>query len=183
MVRIISGTARGRRLKVPPGRNTRPTSDRLREALFNILQVEGKSFLDVFAGSGAVGLEALSRGASRAAFIEKDPLALKALRDNLWLTGFDSRAKVLPLDVLQAADRLARNRERFDFIFLDPPYGQGLGERVLPFFVPLLAHEGWIVLETGRREVVPRPAGVALRASRRYGDSVLNLYQKEHGGS
>ncbi|MBE3580737.1 MAG: 16S rRNA (guanine(966)-N(2))-methyltransferase RsmD [Thermoanaerobacteraceae bacterium] len=183
MVRIISGTARGRRLKVPLGRSTRPTSERLREALFNILQVEGKSFLDVFAGSGAVGIEALSRGALRAAFIEKDPLALKALRDNLRLTGFDNRAQVLPLDVLQAADRLVKKRERFDFIFLDPPYGQGLGERVLPLFIPLLAEGGWMVLEIGRKEVVPSVRGIALRESRRYGDSLLNLYQKEHGGS
>ncbi|MGI9951101.1 16S rRNA (guanine(966)-N(2))-methyltransferase RsmD [Moorellaceae bacterium AZ2] len=183
MVRIISGTARGRHLKVPPGRITRPTSDRLREALFNILQVREKSFLDVFAGSGAVGIEALSRGASRAAFIEKDPLALKALRDNLWLTGFSGRAQVIPLDVSQAARQLARQGYQFDFIFLDPPYGQGLGEKVLPLFVPLLTEGGWLVLEIGSKEVVPTVRGIVLQESRRYGDSLLNLYQKEHGGS
>lgn len=181
MIRVIAGTARGRRLKVPPGRITRPTSELLRGALFNIIQVGEKSFLDVFAGSGAVGIEALSRGASRATFIEKHPLALKALRENLLLTGFTSRAEVMPMDVFKAIPELVAKGRRFDFIFVDPPYQRGLGEKVLPWIVQLLTNEGWLILETGSREVAPVVAGVTLKESRRYGDSVLNFYQKIWG--
>lgn len=181
MLRVIAGTARGRRLKVPAGRVTRPTAERVREALFNIIEVAGKSFLDVFAGSGAVGIEALSRGAGQATFIEKHPRALKALQENLASTGLGDRAEVMAMDVFRALPKLTSAGRRFDFIFMDPPYEQGLVAKVLPWFVRLLTGEGCIIVETASREVAPVVEGVTLKDSRRYGDAVLHFYQKNMG--
>ncbi|SMB94763.1 16S rRNA (guanine(966)-N(2))-methyltransferase RsmD [Thermanaeromonas toyohensis ToBE] len=178
MLRIIGGIARGRQLKVPRGSNIRPTSARVREALFNIVQVEGKSFLDVFAGAGGVGLEALSRGARGATFIENHPLALKALRENLILTGFTDRAEVIGQDALRAGQRLLEQGYRFDIIFLDPPYEKGLAEKVVPILGELLSPDGWLILESRSREVPPEIPGAALVDERRYGDSALRFYRK-----
>lgn len=181
MLRITGGIARGRLLKVPRGTNVRPTSARLREALFNILQVEGKKFLDVFAGAGGVGLEALSRGASRVTFIENHPLALKALRDNLILTGFTDRAEVIGQDALRAAQRLLEQGYSFDIIFLDPPYEKALAERMVSIFVELLSSEGWLIWETRSQKAPLEIPGAILVDERRYGDSLLRFYRKGVG--
>lgn len=126
-MRIIAGTLRSRPLKAPPGLSTRPTSDRLRETLFNVLalRIEGAAFLDLYAGSGAVGLEALSRGAAKATFVERAPAALKVLRGNLERLGITTGALVRAQSVgafLRSAANASPKPEKNEVVFLDPPY-------------------------------------------------------------
>jgi 16S rRNA (guanine(966)-N(2))-methyltransferase RsmD len=126
-MRIIAGTFRSRTLVAPPGMSTRPTSDRLRETLFNVLapRIEGAVFLDLYAGSGAVGLEALSRGASRVAFVERAPAALKVLNGNLERLGISSGVRVHAKSVsafLRSSAKSGPKPERYEAVFLDPPY-------------------------------------------------------------
>ncbi len=179
MTRIVAGTAGGRRLAVPPGRNTRPTSDRTREALFSSLAVltdlDGARILDLYAGSGAVGLEALSRGAVHALLVEADPRAARTLRDNaaaLGLTGADVRADRVERAVEGAPDA------PYDIVFADPPYALPADE--LATVLSRLAEGGWlapdavVVVERATRDpgwVWPMPL-VPVR-SRRYGEGTL----------
>jgi 16S rRNA (guanine(966)-N(2))-methyltransferase RsmD len=126
-MRIIAGTFRSRTLVAPPGMSTRPTSDRLRETLFNVLapRIEGAAFLDLYAGSGAVGLEALSRGAARVAFVERAPVALKVLNGNLERLGISSGVRVHAKSVsafLRSSAKSGPKPERYEVVFLDPPY-------------------------------------------------------------
>ena len=125
-MRVVAGTARGLRLVAPPGSGTRPTSDRVREAMFNSLHsraaLEGAHVLDLYAGTGALGIEALSRGAASAVFVENRRAALTALRANLQTTKLAAHAEVLAIDVGAALDVLARDRRTFDLTLIDPPY-------------------------------------------------------------
>ncbi len=131
-MRIIAGTARSLPLKTVAGMDTRPTTDRIKETLFNIIQdeVPGSYFLDLFAGSGQIGLEAVSRGAAYAVFVEHDKKAAACIEENIRFTKFTDRTKLYQADVLSAI-RSMEGRYRFDVIFMDPPYGQGLEEQVL----------------------------------------------------
>ena len=133
-MRVIAGTARRLLLKTIEGRDTRPTTDRIKETLFNILQSEiyGCRFLDLFGGSGAIGIEALSRGAAAAVFVEQRKDAASCIRENLRFTRLEDRAEVLVCDVLEGLFRL-QGREPFHIIFMDPPYGQGEERRVLEY--------------------------------------------------
>lgn len=133
-MRVIAGSARRLLLKTPEGQNTRPTTDRIKETLFNMLASElyDGVFLDLFAGSGAIGIEALSRGARKAVFVEQNPKAIQCIYDNLRHTHLEERANVQKGDVLGVL-RLLDGTETFDFIFMDPPYEQGHEERVLEF--------------------------------------------------
>lgn len=133
-MRVIAGSARSLPLKTVPGTGTRPTTDRIKETLFNMLMpyVPGARFLDLFAGSGAIGIEALSRGASFACFAEKDRKAAACIRENLRFTGLSGRASVLESDVFLAIDRLENaGTAPFDIVFMDPPYREGLEGAVL----------------------------------------------------
>ena len=134
-MRVIAGTCRSLPLKSVPGSNTRPTTDRIKETLFNILQpyIPGSNFLDLYAGSGAIGIEALSRGAAHAWFADHDRRAVQVIRDNLRFTKLDGQADVLFADALEAAGTLA-GRQHFDVIFMDPPYGKGLEQEIFRFF-------------------------------------------------
>ena len=125
-MRVIAGTARRLNLKTVPGMETRPTTDRIKETLFNILQPEMPDcrFLDLFSGSGGIGIEALSRGAAYAVFVEKNPRACNCIRDNLSFTKLVEHGKLLNMDVLQAL-RSLEGEEAFDCIFMDPPYKAG----------------------------------------------------------
>lgn len=131
-MRVIAGSARRTALKTLDGMNTRPTTDRIKETLFNMLQYELADcrFLDLFAGSGAIGIEALSRGAADAVFVESHPAAAEVIRENLRATRFGDRAVVMNCDVLTALHRL-EGKGRFDFIFMDPPYGHQWERKVL----------------------------------------------------
>ena len=131
-MRVIAGTARRILLRTLPGENTRPTTDRIKETLFNILMsdIPGCRFLDLFAGSGAIGIEALSRGASAAVFIEQNRAAAECIRANLKSTHLEEKAMLLVCDAAAGIGRL-HGQEPFDVIFMDPPYGQKLEKRVL----------------------------------------------------
>ena len=154
-MRVIAGSAKGRRLKTREGRDTRPTTDRCREALFAILQFEvpGASFLDLFSGSGGIGIEALSRGASEAVFVEADAGACACIRENLSTTGFSARSRMLRKDVFQAIRLLEQEGRSFDIIFLYPPYDHGLEQQTLDLLstTHLLKKEGWLVIESSSR--------------------------------
>lgn len=144
-MRVIAGSARRLNLITPKGMSTRPTSDKVKETLFNILAPElyDTSFLDLFAGSGAIGIEALSRGAGSCTFVEKDKEALSCIRKNLETTKFTDRATVCPFDVMTVSSNL-RSSGRFDIVFMDPPYDRGLEMKALS----MLAHSELIDEDT-----------------------------------
>jgi 16S rRNA (guanine966-N2)-methyltransferase len=137
-MRIVGGQFKGRPIAAPPGRDTRPTSDRAREAVFNVLAhapwsqgIEGRRVLDLFAGSGALGLEAMSRGAAFALFVETDAAARGVIRDNIEALGLFGATRIHRRDATDLGIKPAGVGDPFDLVFLDPPYGKGLGERAL----------------------------------------------------
>lgn len=150
-MRVIAGTAKRLQLKTIEGMDTRPTTDRIKETLFNMIAhaLADSSFLDLFAGSGGIGIEALSRGAERAVFVEKNEKAVACIKDNLKHTKLDGAAQVLQMDVLMALSRLQNQGERFDYIFMDPPYNQDLERTVLEYLSEseLLEEGGLIIVE------------------------------------
>lgn len=150
-MRVIAGTARHLPLKTIEGTDTRPTTDRIKETLFNMLQTQlpGCIFLDLFAGSGAIGIEALSRGAKKAYFVEKMPAPLQCIRQNLQFTRLADRAEVLGCDVLSAMEQLERSAGTMDLIFLDPPYGKEWERLVLSRLAssPLAGTETTVIVE------------------------------------
>ena len=174
-MRVVAGRLGGRRLLAPPGRDTRPTSDRVREALFSILgPLEGERVLDLFAGSGALGLEALSRGAAHATFVDRDPRAVAAVRANLEALGIEAR--VLRQEA-RGALRDARERgDAYDLVFLDPPYRQAatLAAELAEALPPVLAPGARVVSESDRR--APLELTLPLLDERRYGDTVIRIH-------
>src|SRR5690242_18499798 len=153
-MRIVAGEWRGRRLVAPAGRTTRPTSDRVREAVFSILgPLDGESVLDLFAGSGALALEALSRGAGQATLVERDRAALKALRANVEALG--AEARVVAGDAAAFLDSAARDGAHYDLVFLDPPYRTGLGRELS--LEPVLAPGARVIVESDRRSPLELP--------------------------
>lgn len=132
-MRVIAGSARSLQLVTVPGKDTRPTTDKYKETLFNILQprIPGCRFLDLFAGSGAIGIEALSRGAREAVFVESSRRAVTCIRQNLVHTRLEERGRVFPQDVMAAISRLEREDAPFDIIFLDPPYREEYYQKVI----------------------------------------------------
>ncbi len=151
-MRVIAGKARRLQLKTVPGMETRPTTDRVKETLFNIIApgLLDIHFLDLFAGSGGIGIEALSRGAKKAVFVEKDPKAMRCIRENLEHTRLLEQAEMMRMDVVWALSELKHRGEAFAFIFMDPPYGQGLERRVLEFLATsrILEEDGVVIAET-----------------------------------
>ncbi|MFZ3170517.1 MAG: 16S rRNA (guanine(966)-N(2))-methyltransferase RsmD [Carboxydocellales bacterium] len=180
-MRVITGSARGRKLKTPKGLITRPTTDRVKEALFNILgnRVLGAKVLDLFAGSGALAIEALSRGAEGAVLVEVSPQAILAIQDNLTVTKLSPRVELIRQDVYQVLANLGSKTESFDLIFLDPPYHQGHGPKVLELIArhKLLTKFGLVVIEASKKESFPLEVGTLVLGRREnYGDSSLVLY-------
>lgn len=179
-MRVIAGQLGGRRLVAPRGLATRPTSDRVREALFSMLgPMDGAVTLDLYAGTGALGIEALSRGAARAVFVESARPALTALRENLAALAIEGRARVLAQPVLRAAPTLAREGP-FDLVLIDPPYAD------LPEVTPLvealrsagaLAMSVQLVVEHATRDPAPELAGLMRLAARAYGDTSIAIYR------
>ena len=174
-MRIIAGSRKGARIFAPKGSDTRPTGDRVREAAFNLIgPLDDATVLDLFAGSGAMGLEALSRGAASAVLVENDREALRAIDRNVEKLGLEG-VTVVPRDVLQA---LATDRRAYDLIVCDPPYGYADHERLAPYLVRALAPDGLLVYETGAKEE-PQIQGLSARTSRTYGSARLTLFQHE----
>jgi 16S rRNA (guanine966-N2)-methyltransferase len=184
MVRVIAGSARGRRLATSRTLALRPTADRVREALFNILgaRVDGAAILDLFAGSGAVGLEALSRGARRAMFVEMHPPACRLIEKNLRLCGLDEQAAVWCEDVLDVLPTLKAQAQAFDMIFLDPPYRASLVEDALSQLGDgrLLSDDGQVIAEHFFKRQLPERFGRLGRVRvARFGDVALSFYRAE----
>ena len=159
-MRVIAGSARRLLLKTPAGTNTRPTTDRIKETLFNMLQRElgGRVFLDLFAGSGGIGIEALSRGARHACFADSSREAIACVRENLTHTKLADRATVYAMDAGAALSRMSDEKRKFDIVFLDPPYGKGLEFEALSLLrrYGLLAEDATVIVETAL-EVTKRP--------------------------
>ncbi len=182
-MRVISGVAKGRKLRSVPGTSTRPITDRVKEALFNILSADvlDSVWLDLFAGTGAVGIEALSRGAAFVRFNDRHPLAIKTIRENLRLTGLADRAEVTRLDAFtllkQPPDRV------FDYVYIAPPQYKDLWARALVTlddFPDWLAEDGWVVVQIHPREWHPLELdALRLFDQRRYGSTWLLFYEKE----
>jgi len=171
-MRIIAGSWRGRPLLAPPGAATRPTADRTREALFSMLtsrlgSFEGLKVADICAGTGALGLEALSRGAAHCTFIERDRAALDALRGNIERLGADAEVRAIAAEGFKGGT--------YDLVLIDPPYGSGLGQKILAGIG--LAPGGWASIETARNEPVVVP-GFAVEAERVHGKARLTLLRR-----
>ena len=174
-LRVTGGRLSGRRFRAPRG-GVRPTSDRVREALFGRLgNLEGVRVLDLYAGSGALGIEAISRGAVEATFVEREAPTLVVLRANLAALGIDSIASVAPGDVPAVVRRLGRGKERFDLVLIDPPYASEEPTRAFEALVgaAVLAPGAMVVLERDRRHPSPQVDGLSAVDERRYGDTVV----------
>jgi len=175
-VRVIAGTYGGRRLQAPPGTDTRPTADRVREALFSILgaRVEGARVLDLFAGSGALGIEALSRGAEEATFVDNAPAAIRAIGANLEVLGAD--ALVVRAEARRFLGGASRSGRSYDLVFLDPPYrlGASLGRDLPAALAAVLAPGATVVTESDRR--APLEVDLPLEDERRYGDTLIRIH-------
>jgi 16S rRNA (guanine966-N2)-methyltransferase len=180
-MRVIAGTHGGRRLVAPRGRGTRPTSDRVREALFMALEpLAGLTVVDLYAGSGALGIEALSRGASQADFVERDRAARSALEGNLAALGLEGRARVWPLDLPGGLARIAAELARADLVLADPPYGGETAAALLGALGrPGTLREGArVVIEHHAKDGLPeRPGSLVLVRSRRYGETMVTTYR------
>ena len=179
-MRIISGTSRGRKLATPRNHSLRPTSDRAKESLFNILreEMEGKVVLDLFAGTGNLGIEALSRGAKKALFVEKGRQAVRLIQRNLTQLGLEERSEILPKDVNRAIGILNQRGEFFDLILMDPPYEKGLIQKTLMKLNshPIYHKDSILVIEHNRREPLPHTLeGWNLIRQRQIGDTVISF--------
>jgi 16S rRNA (guanine966-N2)-methyltransferase len=186
-LRIIAGMAKGRRLKTPKGFKTRPTSARVRESLFNILgaRIIGRAFLDLFAGSGVLGIEALSRGAARCVFIEKQPRNARLIRENLAISGLAELAQVYTMDVLKGISVLGREGERFPIITLDPPYGSPIAQRTVDALVQwdLCPPGGLIIIEQSTKDLIDldEDKGFDLWRRESYGGTSLAFFVRRGG--
>jgi 16S rRNA (guanine966-N2)-methyltransferase len=187
-MRISGGTVKGRRIAVrsllkkkPTGERLRPTSSRVREALFDILRerIIGVSFIDLYAGSGTVGLEALSRGAARAIFVEPGELRVRAMKRCVDDFGFQDRALIIRRKAEEFLEKASAAGEKFDIIFVDPPYGSEEIGRVLPVIGKgeVLKRDGMVIVEHFFKKEVPATAGkLKMTRSYRYGDTTLTFY-------
>ena len=177
-MRVVAGQARGRVLHGPPkGAVARPTSDRVREALFQILEpVAGEVVFDLYAGTGALGIEALSRGAARAVFVERDRAMLKVLSQNLRELGLEDRATVVAREVLDALHGPLASAGPVDLALLDPPYRDGRQADALAALVPLLAPAAIVALEHASRDAAPDVPGLVRQSTRRWGDTAVTFY-------
>jgi 16S rRNA (guanine966-N2)-methyltransferase len=177
-MRVIAGTLKGRRLQTPSWDGLRPTSDKLRETLFNVLaaRVEGARVLDGFAGTGAVGIEALSRGAAHVTFVESDPRAARLVQRNLDHSRVGDRYAIIRARFADASCRLSAGS--FGLVFLDPPYRSEDMPGVLEAAAPLVAPDGLVVLEHARRDFAPAAAASIMKTRDIFsGDSALAIYE------
>jgi 16S rRNA (guanine966-N2)-methyltransferase len=178
-MRVISGTARGRKLKEPEGYSTRPTTDMVKESIFNIIQfdIEGRRVLDLFAGTGQLGIEALSRGALNAVFVDESNEAIKLVKENVKILGFEDKATITRGD----AAAFLRQGGSFDIIFLDPPYDSGLMEKAVNniFEFDMLKENGIIICETNVERQLPEAILPYIKGKEyKYGKIKVALYSK-----
>lgn len=177
-MRVITGAAKGRRLVTLDGEDVRPTTDKVKEGMFNIIQfeIEGSNVLDLFAGSGQLGIEALSRGARRCAFVDSSSRSLDTVRQNLKTVGFESRASVFSGD---AKMYISLCRDQFDIALLDPPYHKKITDDVLPLLAAKMTDNGVIICETAADEKLLQSAGdFRICREYKYGKIKLTAYRK-----
>lgn len=178
-MRVITGSARGTRLEAPEGMDVRPTTDKVKESIFDIIQfdIPDTQVLDLFAGSGQLGIEALSRGAKHATFVDNSERSLKFVRNNLKKTRFSDRAVVRRSEACQF---LGMTRDTFDIALLDPPYRKQILNTVLPLLDPKMSENGIIVCETASEEVLPTELErFSLAKEYRYGKIKLTVYRRK----
>lgn len=178
-MRVITGTARGKRLVTPVGNDVRPTPERVKEGLFSALHfdIEGRRVLDLFAGSGQLSMEALSRGAESATLVDSSSSSLKTAQSNIEICNFKEKAKTVQSDY---ASFCAMCRDTFDIVFLDPPYAAGLLVPALKAVLPLMSDYGIIVCEHPPETELPQNiGGFAVSRSYRYGKVLVTVYRKE----
>ncbi len=185
-MRIISGDCRGRKLVQLQGRDIRPTSDRVREALFNILgpSIQGQRVLDLFAGSGAFGLEALSRGADTAVFLDTAPNSCMVIKENIALCHMTDRARLIQHDIVSHPLPSSLARSPFDLIFMDPPYDKGYAEITLTKdrFLDLLAPGGIVIVEQSHRECLANPMnGLDIYRQKKYSKTFISFLRQSGG--
>jgi 16S rRNA (guanine966-N2)-methyltransferase len=181
-MRVIAGDLGGRRVVTPRGSGTRPTSERIREALFSILgDIAGLRVLDLFAGSGALGIEALSRGASHTTFVESAPAAISAIERNVDALELRQRSTILRSDVTAALRGPLAGSDPYDLVFLDPPYAQAglVGPPLSHALTGLLSPIARVLSESDRRE--PLALELPMSLERRYGDTLIRIYQRNDG--
>ena len=177
-MRVITGSARGKRLITPQGNDVRPTSEKVKEALFSAIQfdIEGRRVLDLFAGSGQLGIEALSRGAETATFVDSSNTSIKIIKQNLENTNLSHSAKVCPMDY---SSFTAMCRDTFDIVFLDPPYAKGLLLPAIKSVLPLMSDYGIIVCEYPPEVEIPESiGGFKIYRTYRYGKINVSIYRK-----
>lgn len=182
-MRVIAGTAKGRKLVPVRGKDVRPTSDKIRQAIFNILDLDwdGTAVLDLFAGTGALGIEALSRGASAAIFVDYHPYAIDTIQNNLLVCGFSEKGRIFKCNPLYGLHFLEKLEPRFDVIFIDPPYRRGMAQEMLGLLARsnLVKPDGIVVVECGREELLSPPPGFQAKGkSRVYGRTMVNFFSK-----
>ncbi len=178
-MRVITGEARGRRLVTLEGDDVRPTTDKVKEGMFNIIQfdIPEANVLDLFAGSGQLGIEALSRGAKHCCFVDASERPLDVVRENLKTCGFEKRASTFSGDSISY---ISLSREMFDIVFLDPPYRKGLIDKALPVLANKVSDGGVIVCETSIEETLPETAGdFQIAKEYKYGKIKLTTYRKK----
>jgi 16S rRNA (guanine966-N2)-methyltransferase len=178
-MRIVAGEFRGRRLHVPKGEQIRPTTDRVREAIFSMIapHIAEARVLDLFAGTGAMGLEALSRGAATAVFVDQRTEAVRLIGSNIEMCGVRERVRIVQGPVERAIRRLAEAGGGYDLIFMDPPYGMGYVERTLPHLGAIAVEDALLVAEHHVKDILPDRVGEWVRSrERRYGDTVVTFY-------
>jgi 16S rRNA (guanine966-N2)-methyltransferase len=186
-MRVISGTAKGRSLKAVPGTNTRPTTDKVKEALFSIIgpYFDGGTVLDLFAGTGGLGIEALSRGMDQAVFIDIEKVSLDTVRANLKTTGFDDRAELYRNDAFRAIKALGKRKLRFQLVFLDPPYRMKLAQQLMTELLEqdLLEKNAVVVVEQDAEAASLESCGpLQLKRRAQYGDIAVLIYTLEPVG-
>jgi 16S rRNA (guanine(966)-N(2))-methyltransferase RsmD len=178
-MRIISGTLKGRKLVKPKNQSIRPTSDRVKESIFNILrdEMDGKKVLDLFAGTGNLGIEALSRGAKKTIFVERGRQALRIIQRNLTQFGFEEQSEIISKDANRAIGILKNRGESFDLIIIDPPYEKGLIKRILMKLSsnPIYHKDSILIIEHDRRENLPHIMDWSLYKERQFGDTVISF--------
>ncbi len=182
-MRIIGGKLRGRKIEQPELDSVRPTKDRIRQAVFNVIAaaVPGTSVLDVFAGSGAYGLEALSRGAERAVFVEKDPRCARVISENIRALGLEDASEVATRDAFEYLKKAHEGGDRFDLVFADPPYNIDAAKNFLINInhYDIVNHSGLLVVEHGTPEALPDAEGFFTLLKRKaYADISVSFYQK-----
>jgi 16S rRNA (guanine966-N2)-methyltransferase len=181
-MRVVSGSCKGKGLKAVPGNSTRPTTDKVKEAMFNMIgpYFDGGFGLDLFAGSGGLGIEALSRGLDKVIFVDRDGKAIQTIRENIHICGLENCVEVYRNDAERAVKAVTKRGLQFDYIFLDPPYKQQQLQKLLETFDEhkLLAESGTIVCEHGSDVIMPDHVGIYKKSkSERYGIIAISIYR------